>query len=64
MNWPSLFRWAAQEFGWKPRDVLDLTIYQVLILQGWVGPDEHYVTMSYADYLAGRHLRRGHGPTG
>jgi len=52
MNWPALFRWAAREFRWTPIQVLDLTPYQVLFLQGLVGPDEHYVTMDYGEYLA------------
>lgn len=43
MNWPALFRWAAQEFGWTPEQILQLTVYQLRILQGAIGPDEHYV---------------------
>lgn len=43
MNWPALVRWAAETFHWTPDQVLDLTVYQVRILQGAIGPDEHVV---------------------
>lgn len=58
MNWPALFRWAAYEFGWTPEQVLRLTAYQLRILQGAIGPDEHYVTLDYGEYVSRRALRR------
>jgi|DewCreStandDraft_4_1066084.scaffolds.fasta_scaffold03618_21 hypothetical protein len=53
MNWPQLLRWAVHQ-GIARDDLMAMTLYELAVLMGAVGPDEPVVRMSLEDWQAWR----------